>query len=284
MVMPAYFPQDGEEFDSDASVNSVGCRFTNRAVACSNNDGPVTSNGLGRAAALGMDIFSPSEKQDRSVLKRASTTPTVSTSSTASSSSLGKKSRKPLLFRANTTSRLPNHSSKKKNLFSLLKKKRNKKKQEDDIVTTNAVAHLSHRSLVNTLGMAAEPPCHQQQVFMESSFCDSDDSCPGILDDVLRDNGNVLAYNQVTKRQSDNDDILPGLLDSFLDRKFSLASNQVSNDARNTVDAVIDPQESSFKPVDDHQSAEDQSKLRKESSIDALQSALIESCCCDKPT
>lgn len=156
-------------FDSDESVASLDYRGTNFALANNNYNGPASS-GLGRAAALGMDIMSPSEKRARTVLKRAHTLSTLSTTSTIST--FEKRSR------ARTISSLTKASSKKRNIFSLLKrKKKDGRKSEHDIITTNAVAYYrSERSLVKTLGMAAEPA---------RNIDDATDITPGVLDDFM---------------------------------------------------------------------------------------------------
>lgn len=168
-----------DDFDEDSSNDAVSasmdCKVTNRQVVPTAAGGQSTS-GLGRAAALGMDVGVVEE----------SVRPTERKKKESSAS----------LYAANV----------KKNILGLVKKtkesyeKRKSQRKihhkrmpsEDDLFSTNAIASQgSHgKSLVNKLGMAAEPASFRSQSHVSPAGHQSErhsaGSCPGALDVLHR--------------------------------------------------------------------------------------------------
>jgi hypothetical protein len=129
-------------YDSDDTFNSMDCKVTNRAIGHPSVGGP--HSGLRRAAALGMDVSYGVENQAKSHEIEIARLPSI-----LSVASL------------------------KQNFTKIIRKKRTRKSRgkieldlrvfdEEDLTlaaaTNDAIRFLStDRSLVNTLGMAAEP-------------------------------------------------------------------------------------------------------------------------------
>jgi hypothetical protein len=196
---------------------------------------------MGRAAALGMDVGLPEE--------------TVG----LPEETVDQSQRKKTHSSAVRYSALLSASNIKKNLTSLIKKKKltNDKKKikrksyhkrmsssEDDLDTTDAVAsQASHRkSLVNKLGMAAEPTFIRSQSQRPLSQTDqqsrrnSSVSCPGALD-VLREGGEQTSLNsEYMSRETKN------TINATMDARET-GSNQHLTGLKPTAEEAAPPQE-----------------------------------------
>jgi hypothetical protein len=230
-----------DEFDdsSDDGVSSLDCKVTHRQAIPSALGGPSTS-GMGRAAALGMDVGLPEESVDQSQRKK--------THSSA------------LLSSAALSSALLSASNIKKNLTSLIKKKKlemDKKKSkrkgyhkrmpsEDDIITTDAVAsqasHGNSNSLVNKLGMAVDPTYIRSQSQRSLSQTEqqsprnSSVSCPGALEMLLGCGDQTSLNSEYKSRETKNTE------NATMDSR-EIGSNQHLTDLQPTAEEAAPPQE-----------------------------------------